>query len=115
MGHATNAEVAEWIAGDTDIVQVDHLETHAETDWQDDLATVTVRGETDGRAALAVEPLQFDAATTAAPNTGDTVGDDTGDGTATGTDGPPPRSQPGFGIGAVVVAAVALLTLVRRR
>ena len=39
LGHATNAEVASWIADYDGITQVDYLETHAETDWQEDLAT----------------------------------------------------------------------------
>jgi len=39
LGHATNREVASWIAEYDDITQVDYLETHAETDWQEDLRT----------------------------------------------------------------------------
>jgi secreted PhoX family phosphatase len=39
LGHATNGEVAGWIAEYDGITQVDYLETHAETDWTDDLAT----------------------------------------------------------------------------
>ncbi|WP_320443088.1 alkaline phosphatase PhoX [Halosolutus halophilus] len=37
LGTATNAEVASWIADYDDVTQVDYLETHAETDWEDDL------------------------------------------------------------------------------
>nr|WP_303645294.1 alkaline phosphatase PhoX [Salinirubrum litoreum] len=39
LGHATNAEVAEWIAAYDDVTQEDYLDAHAETDWTDDLAT----------------------------------------------------------------------------
>ncbi len=39
LGHATNGEVASWIADYDGITQVDYLETHADTDWQNDLAT----------------------------------------------------------------------------
>ena len=39
MGHATNGEVESWIAEYDDITQADYLETHAETDWQEDPAT----------------------------------------------------------------------------
>jgi secreted PhoX family phosphatase len=38
LGHATNGEVASWIADYDDVTQVDYLEAHAETDWQDDPA-----------------------------------------------------------------------------
>ncbi len=38
LGHATNREIEEWIAAYDDITQEDYLETHADTDWQDDLA-----------------------------------------------------------------------------
>ena len=38
LGHATNGEVAEWIADYDDITQADYLETHAETDWREDPA-----------------------------------------------------------------------------
>ncbi len=37
LGHATNREVEEWIAQYDDITQVDYLETHADTDWEEDL------------------------------------------------------------------------------
>ncbi|WP_321576091.1 alkaline phosphatase PhoX [Halosolutus gelatinilyticus] len=37
LGTATNAEVESWIADYDDVTQVDYLETHAETDWTDDL------------------------------------------------------------------------------
>ncbi|QIB74201.1 DUF839 domain-containing protein [Halogeometricum borinquense] len=36
LSHATNREVASWIAEYDDVTQVDYLETHAETDWQED-------------------------------------------------------------------------------
>jgi secreted PhoX family phosphatase len=39
LGHATNGEVAEWIAEYDDVTQADYLETHAETDWQEEPAT----------------------------------------------------------------------------
>ncbi|WP_435101370.1 alkaline phosphatase PhoX [Halarchaeum sp. P4] len=39
LGHATNGEVASWIAEYDDVTQVDYLETHADTDWQEDPAT----------------------------------------------------------------------------
>ena len=38
LGHATNREVESWIAEYDGVTQVDYLETHAETDWQEDLA-----------------------------------------------------------------------------
>jgi secreted PhoX family phosphatase len=38
LGHATNREIEEWIAAYDDITQEDYLETHADTDWQDDFA-----------------------------------------------------------------------------
>ena len=37
IGHASNAECEEWIAEYDDVTQVDYLETHATTDWEDDL------------------------------------------------------------------------------
>ncbi|MDS0281619.1 alkaline phosphatase PhoX [Haloarcula onubensis] len=37
LGTATNAEVESWIAEYDDVTQVDYLEAHAETDWEDDL------------------------------------------------------------------------------
>jgi secreted PhoX family phosphatase len=39
LGTASNAEIAEWIAEYDDITQADYLETHAETDWEEDLET----------------------------------------------------------------------------
>jgi hypothetical protein len=38
LGYATNAEVASWIAEYDDVTQETYLETHAETDWTEDLA-----------------------------------------------------------------------------
>nr|WP_222928431.1 alkaline phosphatase PhoX [Haloplanus rubicundus] len=38
LGHATNGEVESWIAEYDDITQADYLETHADTDWQEDPA-----------------------------------------------------------------------------
>jgi hypothetical protein len=37
LGSASNAEVEPWIADYDDVNQVDYLESHAETDWQEDL------------------------------------------------------------------------------
>ena len=37
LGHASNAEIEEWIAEYDDVTQADYLETHAETDWEEDL------------------------------------------------------------------------------
>ncbi len=37
LGSASNAEIASWIAEYDDITQVDYLETHADTDWEEDL------------------------------------------------------------------------------
>ncbi|MFB6125840.1 MAG: alkaline phosphatase PhoX [Halolamina sp.] len=37
MGHAANAEVADWIGDYDDIDQTDYLESHTETDWEEDL------------------------------------------------------------------------------
>jgi secreted PhoX family phosphatase len=39
LGHATNGEVKSWVAEYDGITQEDYLDTHAETDWTDDLAT----------------------------------------------------------------------------
>ncbi len=39
LGHASNAEIDRWIATYDDVTQVHYLETHAETDWRDDLET----------------------------------------------------------------------------
>lgn len=36
LGHASNGEVAGWIAEYDDVDQVCYLETHAETDWEED-------------------------------------------------------------------------------
>jgi PKD repeat protein len=36
LGTASNADVESWIAEYDDVTQVDYLETHAETDWQED-------------------------------------------------------------------------------
>ena len=37
LGRASNAECEAWISEYDDVTQVDYLETHAETDWEDDL------------------------------------------------------------------------------
>ncbi|WP_049928735.1 alkaline phosphatase PhoX [Halopiger goleimassiliensis] len=37
LGTASNAEVESWISDYDDVTQVDYLETHAETDWTEDL------------------------------------------------------------------------------
>ncbi|WP_266082208.1 alkaline phosphatase PhoX [Haladaptatus caseinilyticus] len=37
LGHATNREIEAWISEYDDISQVEYLETHATTDWEDDL------------------------------------------------------------------------------
>ncbi|KYH24694.1 hypothetical protein HAPAU_30700 [Halalkalicoccus paucihalophilus] len=37
LGHASNAEIEQWIATFDDVTQLHYLETHAETDWRDDL------------------------------------------------------------------------------
>ena len=37
LGSASNAEVESWIAEYDDITQVDYLESHADTDWEEDL------------------------------------------------------------------------------
>lgn len=37
LGHTSNAEVESWIAEYDDLTQRDYLETHAETDWEEDL------------------------------------------------------------------------------
>ncbi|MFH5798467.1 alkaline phosphatase PhoX [Haladaptatus sp. CMAA 1911] len=39
LGHAANDEVEKWISKYDDVTQVDYLETHADTDWEDDLET----------------------------------------------------------------------------
>ncbi|QSW97838.1 alkaline phosphatase PhoX [Haloterrigena alkaliphila] len=47
LGTASNAEVESWIAEYDDVSQVDYLETHADTDWEDDLeAAITEADET---------------------------------------------------------------------
>jgi len=38
LGHATNGEVAEWIAEYDDVTQAEYLDAHAETDWREDPA-----------------------------------------------------------------------------
>jgi len=38
LGYASNAEAAEWIAEYDGVTQADYLESHADTDWEDDLA-----------------------------------------------------------------------------
>jgi secreted PhoX family phosphatase len=45
LGHATNGEVESWIAEYDDVTQVDYLETHAETDWNDDLEAALVEAD----------------------------------------------------------------------
>ena len=47
LGHATNGEVESWIAEYDDVTQVDYLETHAETDWQEDPATAIKEADLD--------------------------------------------------------------------
>ncbi len=47
LGTATNAEVESWIAEYDDVTQVDYLETHAETDWEDDLETALEEADRD--------------------------------------------------------------------
>jgi len=37
LGHASNREIEDWIADYDYVTQVDYLETHAETDWREDL------------------------------------------------------------------------------
>ncbi|WP_247731729.1 alkaline phosphatase PhoX [Halovivax limisalsi] len=37
LGTASNGEIESWIADYDDVTQVDYLETHAETDWEEDL------------------------------------------------------------------------------
>ncbi|WP_135302250.1 alkaline phosphatase PhoX [Haloarcula amylovorans] len=37
LGHATNGEVESWVAEYDDVTQTDYLETHADTDWSEDL------------------------------------------------------------------------------
>ncbi len=39
LGHASNREVESWIADYDGVTQQDYLESHADTDWEDDLAT----------------------------------------------------------------------------
>ncbi|WP_092904413.1 alkaline phosphatase PhoX [Halostagnicola kamekurae] len=45
LGSASNAEVESWITDYDDVTQVDYLETHAETDWEDDLETALVEAD----------------------------------------------------------------------
>ncbi|ELZ13623.1 hypothetical protein C479_02221 [Halovivax asiaticus JCM 14624] len=55
LGTASNAEVESWIADYDDVTQIDYLETHAETDWEEDLEaalaeadeTVAIEGNQD--------------------------------------------------------------------
>jgi secreted PhoX family phosphatase len=37
LGHAVNYEVEKWISEYDEVTQVDYLETHADTDWEEDL------------------------------------------------------------------------------
>jgi len=37
LGHAANDEVEKWISEYDEVTQVDYLETHADTDWEEDL------------------------------------------------------------------------------
>ncbi|AUV83870.1 cell surface protein [Salinigranum rubrum] len=39
LGHASNVECEEWIAEYDDVTQIDYLETHADTDWEEDVET----------------------------------------------------------------------------
>ncbi|ELY50870.1 hypothetical protein C492_21872 [Natronococcus jeotgali DSM 18795] len=50
LGTASNAEVESWIADYDDVTQVDYLETHAETDWEDDLEAALA--EADEKVAV---------------------------------------------------------------
>ncbi|PGF15291.1 hypothetical protein CP556_03530 [Natrinema sp. CBA1119] len=45
LGTASNAEVESWIADYDDVTQIDYLETHAETDWEDDLETALAEAD----------------------------------------------------------------------
>ncbi|WP_121742057.1 alkaline phosphatase PhoX [Natronorubrum halophilum] len=45
LGTASNAEVESWIADYDDVTQVDYLETHAETDWEEDLETALAEAD----------------------------------------------------------------------
>ncbi|MGQ3411919.1 alkaline phosphatase PhoX [Natrinema sp. LN54] len=45
LGTASNAEIESWIADYDDVTQVDYLETHAETDWEDDLETALAEAD----------------------------------------------------------------------
>jgi secreted PhoX family phosphatase len=45
LGHATNAEVESWIAEYDGVTQQDYLETHAETDWTEDLEAALVEAD----------------------------------------------------------------------
>lgn len=45
LGTASNAEIESWIADYDDITQVDYLETHAETDWEEDLETALAEAD----------------------------------------------------------------------
>ncbi|ELZ06761.1 alkaline phosphatase PhoX [Natrialba aegyptia] len=45
LGTASNAEVESWIAEYDGVTQVDYLETHAETDWEEDLETALAEAD----------------------------------------------------------------------
>ncbi|EFW92868.1 hypothetical protein ZOD2009_08359 [Haladaptatus paucihalophilus DX253] len=47
LGHAANYEVEKWIAEYDDVTQVDYLDTHADTDWEDDLDTALEEADTE--------------------------------------------------------------------
>nr|WP_220222441.1 alkaline phosphatase PhoX [Haloplanus salinus] len=47
LGHAANGEVESWIAEYDDVTQVDYLETHADTDWQEDPAAAIKEADLD--------------------------------------------------------------------
>jgi len=47
LGHASNAEAESWIAEFDDVTQVDYLETHAETDWEEDLEAALEEADHD--------------------------------------------------------------------
>ena len=47
LGHAANGEVESWIAEYDDVTQVDYLETHADTDWQEDPAGAIKEADLD--------------------------------------------------------------------
>ncbi|KTG09447.1 cell surface protein [Haloprofundus marisrubri] len=45
LGHATNAEVESWVAEYDDVSQVDYLESHADTDWEEDFETAIAEAD----------------------------------------------------------------------